>query len=132
MQIIMELLILLAIVSLCLQVTFGHPIVLSDDDQDSYATIRPETVAKIEEVFDSFNKSLSRDEVIAELKKTFKEELKYVRRRDTHIGEEPEYAAKSCSEIATFKPCSTSGYYWVEGLTDIVGVYCEMDASTRA
>ena len=39
------------------------------------------------------------------------------------LGATPENPAESCDQIAA---CSKSGYYWLKGETDLVGVYCEM------
>ena len=41
-----------------------------------------------------------------------------------YIGLAPEYAASSCKQIAELKPEYNSGYYWIQGVSGAVGVYC--------
>ena len=43
-----------------------------------------------------------------------------------YLGLAPEYAASSCKQIAELKSHYNSGYYWVQGTSGAVGVYCEM------
>ena len=43
-----------------------------------------------------------------------------------YLGLAPEYAASSCKQIAELKPDYNSGYYWIQGASGAVGVYCEM------
>ena len=43
-----------------------------------------------------------------------------------YLGLAPEYAAFSCKQIAELKPDYNSGYYWIQGVSGAVGVYCEM------
>ena len=42
----------------------------------------------------------------------------------TRLGLTPDYAAVSCKQIAELR---SSGYYWIRGVSDAVGVYCEME-----
>ena len=44
----------------------------------------------------------------------------------TYLGLAPEYAASSCKQIAELKPDYHSGYYWIQGVSGAMGVYCEM------
>ena len=44
----------------------------------------------------------------------------------TYLGLSPEYAATSCKQIAELKPSYDSGYYWIQGVSGAVGVYCQM------
>jgi hypothetical protein len=43
-----------------------------------------------------------------------------------YLGLAPEYAASSCKQIAELKPDYNSGYYWIQGVSGAMGVYCEM------
>ena len=38
----------------------------------------------------------------------------------------PENPAVSCKQIAELRPSYDSGYYWIQGVSGAVGVYCEM------
>ena len=46
-----------------------------------------------------------------------------------YLGLAPEYAASSCKQIAELKPEYNSGYYWIQGVSGAVGVYCEMETN---
>ena len=45
---------------------------------------------------------------------------------NVHIEVSQDYLAISCKEIAELKPHYDSGYYWIQGVSGAVGVYCEM------
>ena len=47
----------------------------------------------------------------------------------TYLGLAPEYAASSCKQVAELKPEYNSGYYWIQGVSGAVGVYCEMETN---
>ena len=49
----------------------------------------------------------------------------------TYLGLAPEYAASSCKQIAELKPRYDSGYYWIQGVSGAVGVYCEMGTNNE-
>ena len=47
--------------------------------------------------------------------------------RIAHLGEVEKYPADSCKQIASLKPCSPSGYYWVNSsASGVVRVFCLM------
>ena len=48
-----------------------------------------------------------------------------------YLGLSPEYAATSCKQIAELKPSYDSGYYWIQGVSGAVGVYCEMGNNNK-
>ena len=43
-----------------------------------------------------------------------------------YLGLAPGYAASSCKQIAELKLHYDSSYYWIQGVSEAVGVYCEM------
>ncbi|MCG8623212.1 MAG: hypothetical protein MJE68_14605, partial [Proteobacteria bacterium] len=43
---------------------------------------------------------------------------------EMYLGLAPEFAASSCKQIAELKPAYNSGYYWIQGVSGAVGVYC--------
>ena len=49
----------------------------------------------------------------------------------TYLGLAPEYAASSCKQIAELKPHYDSSYYWIQGVSGAVGVYCEMSTNNK-
>ena len=49
----------------------------------------------------------------------------------TYLGLAPEYAASSCKQIAELKPHYDSSYYWIQGVSEAVGVYCEMGTKDK-
>ena len=49
----------------------------------------------------------------------------------TYLGLAPEYAASSCKQIADLKPHYDSSYYWIQGVSGAVGVYCEMGTKDK-
>ena len=49
----------------------------------------------------------------------------------SYLGLSPECPAVSCKQIAELKPRSASGYYWIQGVSRAVGVYCEMEGNKK-
>ena len=45
----------------------------------------------------------------------------------TRLGLAPQYAALSCKQLAEQMPHYDSGYYWIEGMSGPVGVYCDVN-----
>ena len=41
------------------------------------------------------------------------------------------YSAVSCKQIAELRPSFDSGYYWIQGASGAVGVYCEMGTKNK-
>ena len=41
------------------------------------------------------------------------------------------YSAVSCKQIAELRPNFDSGYYWIQGTSGAVGVYCEMGTNNK-
>ena len=48
---------------------------------------------------------------------------------NVHIEVSLDNLAVSCKQIAELKPNYDSGYYWIQGVSGAVGVYCEMDTN---
>ena len=52
--------------------------------------------------------------------------IKNYLKRKNDLGSVPENPAVSCKKIAELRPSYESGYYWIQGASGAVKVYCEM------
>ena len=52
---------------------------------------------------------------------------------NVHIEIFPDYRyfTVSCKQIAELRPSYDSGYYWIQGVSGAVGVYCEMGTNNK-
>ena len=99
----------------------GHPV------QQPGVEIQDEVAEKIRELVSSIGVSVTKENAVGNLKEMFDNELEYIRIMERNLGETPEFAAKSCNQIAAVRPCNEPGYYWVQGTAGVVGVYCEFN-----
>lgn len=61
--------------------------------------------------------------LLTEIKKIFDKVTPGIK----HLGDIPAYAATSCQQIATLRPDSKSGYYWIQEPTRPAHVYCQLN-----
>ena len=104
----------------------GHPVY---QPEVAKLEIQDEVAEKIRVLVNSINVSATKETAASDLKEMFDTELEYIRTMERHLGETPEFAGKSCNQIAALRPCSEPGYYWVQGTDGTVGVYCEFNTA---
>ena len=73
--------------------------------------------------------SVTNQEAVNDLKEMFDDELEFIRIMERNLGQTPEFATKSCNQIAAVRLCSEPGYYWVQGTDGVVGVYCDFNTA---
>ena len=98
----------------------GHPV---QQPEVAELEIQNEVAEKIKELVDSINVTVTKEKAVSNLKEMFDNELEYIRIMERNLGETPEFAAKSCNQIAALRPCREPGYYWVQAADGVVGVY---------
>ena len=104
----------------------GHPV---QQPEVAELEIQNEVAEKIKELVDSIGVSVTKEKAVSNLKEVFDDELEHIRIMERNLGDSPEFAAKSCNQIAALRPCSEPGYYWVQGTAGLVGVYCEFNTA---
>ena len=52
---------------------------------------------------------------------------------NVHIEIFPDYRyfTVSCKQIVELRPSYDSGYYWIQGVSGAVGIYCEMGTNNK-